>query len=269
LAINSYSRIYIFKTFFFNLISSSHKNYDKEIKYLQKYGINLKDYKKVLVPFLLKSNNEFEINGIWCMMSVNLEKYKIILYSSSKLDELIITNGKKAMDQVSKFFDYYFQFAQSDFDNIFYPQNKLMFNSEIKSINGTTTAKNSSIQITNHTTPNSKEFPKLEKDRDIDNLDKSFKSEESDDDESYLISDYNYSHNENSYIIFDDKYLYSNKWTFKFANTPKQENFNDGGIFICKFMDYISRNEPITFSSEDIYYFRVMISIELIEQMLF
>jgi hypothetical protein len=58
------------------------------------------------------------------------------------------------------------------------------------------------------------------------------------------------------------------KWKFKFANAPKQNTSIDSGIFICKFLEYLARGEPIIFSQEDIEYFRVLMSIELIESKL-
>jgi hypothetical protein len=54
-------------------------------------------------------------------------------------------------------------------------------------------------------------------------------------------------------------------WKFKIENTSKQINPSDCGIFVCKFMDYISRNKKITFTHEDMNYFRILIGIELME----
>jgi len=54
-------------------------------------------------------------------------------------------------------------------------------------------------------------------------------------------------------------------WNFEFPNVPQQNNGTDCGVFICKFMDCISRNEEIRFSQEDINYFRYLIGIELME----
>jgi Ulp1 family protease len=54
-------------------------------------------------------------------------------------------------------------------------------------------------------------------------------------------------------------------WKFKIAETPKQENGVDCGVFMCKFMDYLARDEIINFTQEDIDYFRYLIGIEFLE----
>jgi Ulp1 family protease len=62
--------------------------------------------------------------------------------------------------------------------------------------------------------------------------------------------------------FIDDNYK---NYKVKVANVNKQSDVYEGGIFICKFMDYISRNEPITFDHLDINYYRISIGVELIE----
>jgi hypothetical protein len=57
-------------------------------------------------------------------------------------------------------------------------------------------------------------------------------------------------------------------WKYKEAKCPLQNNENDGGVFICKMIDFLSRGEHITFSREDINYFRLSMAIELIESKL-
>jgi hypothetical protein len=76
-----------------------------------------------------------------------------------------------------------------------------------------------------------------------------------------------------SYSLFNNKKLNYTKpfkinegiqWIYKFAQTPQQINNYDGGVFICKYIEYLSRGEPITFSCEDIDYFRMLIGVELV-----
>lgn len=62
-----------------------------------------------------------------------------------------------------------------------------------------------------------------------------------------------------------DLYMIASFWKYKIALTPKQKNGDDCGVFLCKFIDYISRDAPINFSQEDIIYFRYMIGVELME----
>ena len=45
-----------------------------------------------------------------------------------------------------------------------------------------------------------------------------------------------------------------------------QNNLDDCGVYLCKFMDYLTRGHiELDFSEEDIIYFRVQIGIELIK----
>jgi hypothetical protein len=62
-----------------------------------------------------------------------------------------------------------------------------------------------------------------------------------------------------------DLNLPSSFWKFKIAKAPKQSNSSDCGVFVCKFMDFISRDKEITFIQDDMKYFRISIGIELME----
>jgi hypothetical protein len=63
-----------------------------------------------------------------------------------------------------------------------------------------------------------------------------------------------------------DLHLLSSFWKFKMAITPKQNNGSDCGVYVCKFMDYLSRDiQNINFTHEDVYYFRYLIAIEILE----
>ena len=55
------------------------------------------------------------------------------------------------------------------------------------------------------------------------------------------------------------------EWKQFFPDCPKQNNFSDCGVFVCKFMDNITREQKFDFSQEDMDYFRVLIGIELIK----
>ena len=65
-----------------------------------------------------------------------------------------------------------------------------------------------------------------------------------------------------------DYYLNINKWILKPAYTQLQQSINDSGIYICKYMDYLSRNQPIFFDKLDIQFFRIQISMELLNEKL-
>jgi hypothetical protein len=55
----------------------------------------------------------------------------------------------------------------------------------------------------------------------------------------------------------------NDQWKMAFPHTPKQTNGSDCGVFVCKYMDYLSRKEPFSFTPEDMPYFRMLIAVEL------
>ena len=55
------------------------------------------------------------------------------------------------------------------------------------------------------------------------------------------------------------------EWVYIDVNCPKQSNSLDCGVFMCMFINYISRDQIIDFSQEDIEYFRILIGIELLD----
>jgi Ulp1 family protease len=73
-----------------------------------------------------------------------------------------------------------------------------------------------------------------------------------------------YSNNEDNLSeIHNDKFFTG--WKQSFPECPKQSNFSDCGVFICKFMDYITRERRFDFSQNDMEYFRILIGVELIK----
>jgi sentrin-specific protease 1 len=65
--------------------------------------------------------------------------------------------------------------------------------------------------------------------------------------------------------LFNDFLNLKEKWKYELAKTQKQSNSTDCGIFLCKFMDYIVRKEPIKFHVDDMSYFKMLIGIEFIQ----
>jgi Ulp1 family protease len=53
-------------------------------------------------------------------------------------------------------------------------------------------------------------------------------------------------------------------WKYKILNVPQQNNLSDCGVFLCKYMEYITREESFNFTYNDIEYFRILITAELI-----
>ena len=54
-------------------------------------------------------------------------------------------------------------------------------------------------------------------------------------------------------------------WKFYFPDCPKQNNFSDCGMFVCKFMDNITREQNFDFCQDDMEFLRVLLGIELIK----
>jgi sentrin-specific protease 1 len=55
------------------------------------------------------------------------------------------------------------------------------------------------------------------------------------------------------------------KWKFLIQNVPQQNNYYDCGVFMCKYLEYLLKDEKIDFSSEDMPYFRLLIGINLLK----
>ncbi|NXV83452.1 SENP2 protease, partial [Atlantisia rogersi] len=61
------------------------------------------------------------------------------------------------------------------------------------------------------------------------------------------------------------------EWTLRSMEPheiPQQENGSDCGVFICKYADCISRDEPMTFTQRHMPYFRRKMVLEIIHQQL-
>ena len=56
------------------------------------------------------------------------------------------------------------------------------------------------------------------------------------------------------------------KFIKKVKHVPQQNNLCDCGVFVCQFMNYISRNKKIDFTYDDIFYFRCLMGIELLQE---
>jgi hypothetical protein len=219
-----------------------------------------------LIPFLTHQN----YLGLrhWALITVNLSQRKMIYYDSYRDSS---DYGQEIMKNLQAFFESVLRIKeyQALSDKV-----SQKFNS---SINGKykTNSVASLLDLSSTLVENySQQSPHVE-------LNKSFNSEDSD--ISYLSP----SECEDSLIFNNDMMSeamtfrnYSEcssvimgnfnreKWTIKTANTPKQNNKVDGGVFVLKFIEYLTRNEPITFSQEDIEYFRIKIAIELTENKL-
>lgn len=197
------------------------------------------------MPILLKQDKDDpQSEGItqhWCLSSINLKEQKIIVYDSKHSNQSE-TNINTVLRPFISYYTHYIQY-----------NNSLLNQGDEKPVqrghkfngNDSTTGV-SSDNLTNDyqsIVPTNDDKCEILVDTSI------FDSEQ-----SSVCSDLN-----QSIIDFEIE----DPWKFKLAKVPQQNNKFDGGIFICKFMDYLSRNEPITFSHEDIAYYRVSLGIEL------
>ena len=55
------------------------------------------------------------------------------------------------------------------------------------------------------------------------------------------------------------------QWKQFFPDCPKQNNLSDCGVFVCKFMDNITREKKFDFCQDDIDFLRVLLGIELVK----
>ena len=77
-----------------------------------------------------------------------------------------------------------------------------------------------------------------------------------------INSNVNYCQIDDNLSENDDKL--NNGWKQRHPICPKQNNYYDCGVFVCKFMDYITREQKMNFTQVDMEYFRTLIGIELI-----
>jgi len=64
--------------------------------------------------------------------------------------------------------------------------------------------------------------------------------------------------------ILDNQIFKKSKWKVYIAEAPYQKNSFDCGIFLCKYLDYLSRRVEFDFTNYDMPYFRMLIAIELV-----
>lgn len=88
-------------------------------------------------------------------------------------------------------------------------------------------------------------------------VEKSFKRKEK------SICSMNSNNEDNLSDTNNDKY--STTWRFMCPDCPKQDNYSDCGVFMCKFMDYLIREQKFDFNHEDMKFFRILIGVELIK----
>lgn len=92
----------------------------------------------------------------------------------------------------------------------------------------------------------------------LNHIDESFVANINFDKEKPLFSD-------NEIDSENDLQIMSSFWNFQIFDTPKQKNSTDCGVFLCKFIDYISAGKPFDFLQQDIDYLRYLLGIEIME----
>jgi Ulp1 family protease len=191
--------------------------------------VNLKNYHRILFPVFIL--NKKSSHRHWALISVNLKNMKMICYDGMYYQS---EDAKNAMKAIAQFMDFLREFNNNNFKH-----------NSSKSLDSflSTTKYSSDYQETC--------------------LDESFDSEASFD--SFTSDDYEHDmtncHKELNFNLEAEK---STEWKLTFANAP-QTNNTDSGVFVCKFIEYLTRNEPILFSKDDTSYFRLLMSNELLE----
>ncbi len=172
---------------------------------------------------------------MWLLFSVNLNLNKIFVYNSDKHNYSEIE--KEIFKKLSEFFMYYKKKAET----IYYLneiENLSLVKKERKGSNCTT----DSSQNTSNNTPIKSDTTNLKIFKlnflNIE-LENSFDSEQSIEDED--------------------------EWSLKLVNTPKVSRIQDSGVVVCKIFEYLSKNEPILFTENDVLYFRINMCIEYVK----
>jgi Ulp1 family protease len=239
---------YIFNSFFYEYLDATfdkEEYYTKLIRGFSKTKTNLKVYKRILIPIFSRKRKE------WSLISVDLKNRHLLVYNSHKPDDQLtyLIEEANIINNILSFFNYYLD------NKIFDVTKEEKFSSKInlehKKTNNTRFTSDLSTQYISTKTITSSNNTVEDFNLDSDN---SFDSEMNEIWEKLNIND-------------DEKSQdnINNAWHYSKASNPLQKNENDGGVYMCKFIDYLSRDEPITFTHEDIEYFRILMSIELLE----
>jgi len=187
---------------------------------------NLFDYDYLLVP--INSNNNH-----WSLVLVNLHKKKFTYYDSLENEE----RGFLVMNSLTKLFSDYItrvkDFRDEQSETADGGRRKSLKDEDVN--NKFSTSLNSSFNLNQNMQNINSQLNS--------NLDSNGYDSESESDIDMM----------------------SSFWRFKFAQTPQQTNGFDCGVFMCKFMDYLARNEKINFTQDQINYFRYLMAVEIIE----
>lgn len=217
------------------------ENYSKLIKGLIKSKKNLKTFKRILMPVFSRKRKE------WLLVSVDLKNKHILLYNSHMPEDQLtyLIEEANIINNISSFFNYYL-------DNKIYDLTKEEnFFSKVK-----VEPKKNNNMHKSFTSDLSTQYISTKTITSSSNTVEDFNSESDNSFDSEMNEIW-----EKLNLQEDDNSI----WHFSKASNPIQKNENDGGVFMCKFIDYLSRDEPITFTNEDIEYFRITMSIELLE----
>lgn len=198
------------------------------------FKINLYNYKKILIPINIK-------NSHWSLVVLNINKRKFKYYDSLSNEN----TGYSIMTNLSELFSEYINHNNSKEDD--YPCNLLNKVKVEKDKNEEDVTNKLSTSFSSH----------VNNDNLLNNTTNNIN----------CINNVNIinSHTDSSQSSGSDLHMMTSFWKFKIADTPTQYNYADCGVFLCKFMDYISREESLTFDQEDITYFRILIGAELLK----
>lgn len=232
---NKYPNVYIFNTFFYEKLKEEGIDYDKILAIWEKKNIVLYLNKYIMIPINYTKKH-------WALAVVNINEKSITYYDSLSKD------GDSVMIKLANLFTLYINKNKNQYEDHLLDV-KSNINSDILEIQRKVLCDKNEEEITNKLSTSYSSIINQYNQENllIHNLSEEYVKEEvisiSNDDEEPKISSY---------------------WEFRNADCPKQRNGVDCGVFLCKYMDYLSREEPMNFTQDDMSYFRVLIGVEII-----
>ncbi len=220
------SKTFIFNTFFHLKYSNSKKLNDYSYEKISKF------WEKKKIKLNNYENILIPINikaNHWSLVNVSIQNRKITYFDSLENN----TEGFKVMREISELFTEYIKKNKQD-DNLI----------TINLMNNTTKSSDDEAKSSNKS-----KFSFLSN---LNHINENLIAEKP-------------LHSENETDSENDLQIMSSFWNFQIFDTPKQNNLTDCGVFMCKFIDYISAGKPFDFSQEDIDYLRYQIGIEIME----
>ncbi len=214
--------------------------YEKISKFWEKKKVNLFNYSNILIPINLN-------NLHWALVSVNIHERKMDYFDSLRNE----TDGLRVMNELALVFSEFLK------RNKHKEEEALFFNDD-------NIAKLPTTSILSQEEPN--KFLTTSFLSNISNISNIECLQNNQISGVGKFSNFNFSSDNSDSDSENDITMISSFWNFRFPKVCYQNNGSDCGVFMIKFMECISSNEKITFTQEEIQYYRHQIAMDLIEK---